>query len=643
MLCLKALVQQLGYKLDPINNIWTSPGCASIATGDAGGDELRIAAIIQQAMDISVLSTELRQQCTDAHLLYHLGSARANIMRPFEPGLSGDILEVGSGCGAITRYLGECGANVLALEGRSGRAAIARARTLDLDNVVVLAEKFERFQCAHQFDVITLIGILENASQCMAGESPAQAMLARALSLLKPSGILIIAIENQLGLKYFAGAAEERFDQSMIGIEGRYRKGQPQTFGRKVLTDMLAQAGFAAQEFFAPFPDYKHPRSILTEQGFSNKNFDAAAFAWQSVKHDLQMPAYCNFSMELAWPAIFDNGLGLDVANSFLISATPDIQPSNVKAILAYHYTVDRLPAYCKETVFALSDNGTVRVNYRRLGAVNKSVGQGNNSLLRFTLPDADDYVIGKPLSLEFIRIVTQDGWSIDQVAGFVCRYLSIIATFAGSAGIQVSMASPYAELPGDFFDVIPQNIIMLGPDSPYSIDNEWHLAKPIEIGHLLLRALFSALNAITRFGLPVSCAGMTRNQFIDNVFNAVGLNLQEQDYDRYLTIEKQVQQSVSGCAASESLNWENDQPLMVLNLSKALTERDAQIDKLNREAVERDRQVIASLRADAELKQVLQSTSWKITKPLRFFRRNVLTKPCLFIRRRNADGAPKA
>ena len=81
----------------------------------------------------------------------------------------------------------------------------------------------------------------------------------------------------------------------------------------------------------------------------------------------------------------------------------------------------------------------------------------------------------------------------------------------------------------------------------------------------------------------------------------------------------------------------------MVLNLSKALTERDAQIDKLNREAVERDRQVIASLRADAELKQVLQSTSWKITKPLRFFRRNVLTKPCLFIRRRNADGAPKA
>lgn len=63
-------------------------------------------------------------------------------MRPFENDLHGDILEIGAGCGAITRYLGECGGNVLALEG-SQDAAIARARTRDLQNVTVVSDRFD--------------------------------------------------------------------------------------------------------------------------------------------------------------------------------------------------------------------------------------------------------------------------------------------------------------------------------------------------------------------------------------------------------------------------------------------------------------------------------------------------------------------
>ena len=60
--------------------------------------------------------------------------------------IGGDVLEIGAGCGAITRYLGECGGNILALEGTPRRAAIASARTRGLDNVTVLSEKFESFK-----------------------------------------------------------------------------------------------------------------------------------------------------------------------------------------------------------------------------------------------------------------------------------------------------------------------------------------------------------------------------------------------------------------------------------------------------------------------------------------------------------------
>ena len=234
---MKTLLKNAGYILDESTNVWLNPSYKGIAYNDGDEIETRIFNIIKEATDISVLSTELRQHCTDWPSQYHLTSARANILRPFEQTLkNANVLEIGAGCGAISRYLGECGAQVLALEGSPRRASIARSRTRDLDNITVLAEKFDQFKSNHQFDVITLIGVLEYANLFTPGDNPALIMLQRVRQLLKPDGKLIIAIENQLGLKYFAGAPEDHFGKPMVGIEGRYGKDQAQTFGRPVLT-----------------------------------------------------------------------------------------------------------------------------------------------------------------------------------------------------------------------------------------------------------------------------------------------------------------------------------------------------------------------------------------------------------------------
>lgn len=656
---MRELVQKLGYKLDLVDNIWINPNYKGIAYSDGDEVEKRIASIIKQALDVSVLSTELRQYCTDWPSLYHLSSTRANIMRPFKHILNtSDVLEIGAGCGAITRYIGECGANVLAIEGSPRRAAIARSRTRDLENVAVLTEKFDQFQCDHQFDVITLIGVLEYANLFTSGENPPLEMLKRVRSLLKPEGKLIIAIENQLGLKYFAGAPEDHLGQPMVGIEGRYRKDQPQTFGRKVLTGMLEQAGFGTSEFLAPFPDYKLPISILTEEGFSNKNFDAAAFAWQSARHDPQLPAYCNFSLELAWPEVFKNDLGLEIANSFLMIATPNVNRIIDTGVLAYHFSTDRIPAYCKETVFISSDVKDIRVEYRSLDTPHENADKENNSLIKFICPNSDDYALGRLLSLEFINIVTRDGWSFEQVAQFIRRYFLIIEMFAKSVGMQVNMASPYAELSGEFFDVVPQNIIIREDGSPSLIDKEWQLVKPIEVAHLLFRSLLLLLNSITRFGLLVSGVNLTRYQFIDGVFTAANLELQEEDYARYITLEAEIQQAVSGRSAENFLTWAKDQPLPILNLSQAVSERDGQIANLNQSVAERDEQItnpnqsvtehdeqitnlnqsvaerdgqIARLNQVAaerenRLKQIKASTSWRITRPIRIIKSLRLT-----------------
>ncbi|HEX5337078.1 MAG TPA: glycoside hydrolase family 99-like domain-containing protein [Gallionella sp.] len=102
--------------------------------------------------------------------------------------------------------------------------------------------------------------------------------------------------------------------------------------------------------------------------------------------------------------------------------------------------------------------------------------------------------------------------------------------------------------------------------------------------------------------------------------------------------------------------------------LSQAVTERNAQLTSLNETVAERDGQIAALNQAVTELNvqltglnetvaerdthiaglvaeraHILSSTSWTITKPLRFIRRNVVDKPARLMRKTLADGARHA
>jgi 2-polyprenyl-3-methyl-5-hydroxy-6-metoxy-1,4-benzoquinol methylase len=598
---MKTLLKNAGYVLDDSTNVWLNPSYKGIAYNDGDEIETRIFNIIKNATDISVLSTELRQHCTDWPSQYHLTSARANIMRPFEQTLKGaNVLEIGAGCGAISRYLGECGAQVLALEGSPRRASIARSRTRDLDNITVLAEKFDQFKSDHQFDVITLIGVLEYANLFTPGENPALIMLQRVKQLLKPAGKLIIAIENQLGLKYFAGAPEDHFGKPMVGIEGRYGKDQAQTFGRLALTNLLKQAGFEASSFLAPFPDYKLPSSIVTEAGFAHPYFDASAFASQSVKRDPQLPEICNFSLELAWPVVFANGLGLETSNSFLIIASPTQQELVNDGELAYHYSTTRLAEYCKETIFSRVNQNSIAVRYKRLNRMG-SASEGKNPDLSFVCPDSDKYVSGKLLSQEFINIVTKDGWTFEQVGQYVKRYLAAIDTFAKTDGFAIDIASTGANLPGQFIDCMPQNIIVDALDKHTFIDKEWLLATPVETNHLVFRSLLFMSDSITHFGRHATDESLTVFQFIEKTFKAAGLKALQVDYDRFEALEAKIQLTVSGIDARIFFKAQKTRFLPMMPLNQIIADRNLQIAQLN--------QRIADLQ---------NSTSWKLMMPFR-------------------------
>ena len=136
----------MAYKLDEKSGVWISPSFQGTEYSDGQKIENEIYKTLQKTKDLSTNSAELKDNCKNWVFNYHFSNERSNILRPLGNNLSDlDILEIGSGCGAITRYLGECNCNLTSLEGSFVRAKITRERNRDLKNVQVFCDKLEDF------------------------------------------------------------------------------------------------------------------------------------------------------------------------------------------------------------------------------------------------------------------------------------------------------------------------------------------------------------------------------------------------------------------------------------------------------------------------------------------------------------------
>ena len=209
------------YKLDE-HRILVPEERKEFAYSDGDEVEERLLNQLKTTRDLKLASDELLKLIQDWPSEYHFSPAdqspQFSEIRNFQ-----NVLEVGSGCGAITRLLGEKGNAVFALEGSYRRAQITRERCRDLENVYVINESFDHFSSDRKFDLITLIGVLEYAPSFFKGMDPVKMLLEKAKELLKENGVMVVAIENQLGLKYFNACTEdhagELFLESMTDIK----------------------------------------------------------------------------------------------------------------------------------------------------------------------------------------------------------------------------------------------------------------------------------------------------------------------------------------------------------------------------------------------------------------------------------------
>lgn len=247
-------------------------------------------------------------------ILYHLTPLRRNLLEwfPFEPRKGSSVLEIGAGCGALTGLFCEKAAHVTAVELSKKRAEIIAQRCKAYDHLEIIVGNFQDIPFDKKFDYITLIGVLEYAGKYIDGPNPHQTLIELVKPLLKPSGTLIIAIENKYGLKYWAGSREDHSGQLFESIEGYSNNNGVRTFSRNELEQLLIASGMLNNQFYYPFPDYKIPHHVYSDQYLPRIGELTAAPNYDRDRYKL-------FNEQAAYNDLIQNNQFPFFSNSFLL------------------------------------------------------------------------------------------------------------------------------------------------------------------------------------------------------------------------------------------------------------------------------------------------------------------------------------
>jgi hypothetical protein len=182
--------------------------------------------------------------------------------------------------------------------------------------------------------------------------------------------------------------------------------------------------------------------------------------------------------------------------------------------------------------------------------------------------------------------------------------------------------------IPGTLVDATPQNVIVLPTGECRIIDTEWRNQAPITLGWLLFRALLCSINSSPPFEASADPFGKTRIEFMHAIYHALGYKVSHEQIFGFANSEACWQAVIAGTPIREDF-WEPHRPLFGIRnifeksrylehrLHEALQEIQRQT-KRHEQELSTVSQQLNSL--SVQLSNLLQSTSWRVTAPLRAF-----------------------
>jgi SAM-dependent methyltransferase len=519
------------------------------------GSEDRILEILRSAVDRSAGSDELAGEITDWPSRYHLSRQRANLLRPLRLGPEHRVLEVGAGTGVLSRFMGETGAEVVALEGHLDRARAAAIRVQDLDNVEVVCGPLESYDDAGGFDLVCVVGVLEYAASKAGLETDHQDFLHRAARFVQPGGALLLAIENQLGLKYLLGYDEDHLGLPWIGVEGYPGGHGVRTFTRSRLRAMLETSGLDQQRWFYPFPDYKLPTAVLADAIYADGR--AADLVDQLVRQPATDDGGARALLcddRRAHRVLVEAGLGREVANSFMVLATrgdgdPSFAPD--PSVLGWRLGDDRRLRWQRFLELSRKDGELHIESTVPVG----SAGADSEDWLVHDPAKNDRYIVG-PTIEEMVLEACESGDS-QRIKDVLCSWRWFVEHESDprtdrAAGHPFLAAEDESILPEDFLDVALSNFVLSG-DGIHFIDREWRAVGGVSASLVMVRALWLLAADVIRSGIGHPWADdVTVDDLAVRFGELCGLEVSRDSLTRMRAAEVALQHMVTGRPPAE-------------------------------------------------------------------------------------------
>lgn len=245
-------------------------------------------------------------------VLYHLSDIRKNILNWYPFSSNAKILEIGAGCGAITGLLCEKCDTLVSVELSKRRASINYERHKNHENLSLYVGNFNEMKFPFKFDYVILNGVFEYAMSFTDGEEPYVKFLQNILPLLSEKGKIIIAIENKLGIKYFAGAVEDHVGQHFFGLNNYPGNKTVRTFSKSELVEIFQKAGIDFYRFYYPYPDYKFPIEVFTDKTLKPCEYGKFYYSFDNNRYQL-------FNEKAVTDNLLTENIMGQFANSFLV------------------------------------------------------------------------------------------------------------------------------------------------------------------------------------------------------------------------------------------------------------------------------------------------------------------------------------
>ncbi len=293
-------------------------------------------------------------------VMYHLSYIRENVIGWLPIKAEDSVLEIGSGCGAVTGMLARLAGKVTCVELSKKRSLINAYRNKEYANLTIMVGNFEDVESGltEKYDYITLIGVLEYTQSYIKGVKPYNRMLDILKQHLKPDGKIVIAIENRLGLKYFAGCKEDHLGEYFGGIVGYPPEAGVRTFSKEALERLLAEEGLGDNRFYYPYPDYKLAHTIYSDERLPGvgelntniRNYDSDRMVL--------------FDETKAFDAMIEEDRFPEFANSFIVIASPQEGWQKLTSLpLFAKYSNERTENYRVCTVIGRTAEGELTVH----------------------------------------------------------------------------------------------------------------------------------------------------------------------------------------------------------------------------------------------------------------------------------------